>query len=289
MPEPAFSKRPLSVFDPLKDVNELTTRRAAEIVAVQLNDQTLNGNRAQGAISCPAENLSPAIVDIVLDWVAQGASTLTLQLIDPEWQLLTRWGDRPAFIDVDDSGLLIPVDVNYPEGTDCWWRLVQASPSIDMTQANIQLTFEDKIASLLRDVAGPKHAGSGMSRAQFIYSCVKTAPGLRFVCPALYKPVGAVAGDVSEQQAERLENGVNTTGIVSPSNDRIAKSARQSAAPAARRNPAKRSGLTLEVATKGAVWTKGGWRYTRSINGVPPKVLNLLNPPTDVKDNEKNS
>jgi hypothetical protein len=41
-----------------------------------------------------------------------------------------RYGQPPAFIDVDDAGLLIPVDVNFPLNTDRWWRLAQAAPLV---------------------------------------------------------------------------------------------------------------------------------------------------------------
>ena len=276
----ALSKPPTSVYDPLTDVEELTNVTAVQVIADQLNDKTQNQNLQSGAPTI--ENLSGRIIDIIFDTVAQGASTLELDVLDPGFVLFRRQGETPAFIDVDASGLLIPVDVNFPENTDRWWRLAQVTMNIDPTQPH-QLVFEDRIVTLLRDQGGPKHAGSGQTRAQFIYSCVKTVPDIRFVCPALFQPIGSVGGDITEKAVEKLEDGTDTTGIVSPSTTKVAKSAKNADAPSSRRNPAKRPDKPGSK-VNGAVWTPAGWKYTKPVNGQPSKSLNILNPPTDQPD-----
>jgi hypothetical protein len=261
-----------SVYDPLTTVEALTDLSAVEVVATQLNDKKQNQNRAQGAPH--VTNLTGLIIDIVIDTVAQGASTLEIHLIDPYWALLTRYGQAPAFIDIDDSGLLIPVDVNFPANTDRWWRLAQAAPVFDPTQPLV-LIFEDRIVTLLRDVGGAKHASKNQTRAQFIYSCVQAVPEIRFVCPAITKPAGSVGGDSTEGQ-------VDTQGI--QGSNPVAQSATNPNAPPARKNPAKRPGIGRPGKRNGAVWTPSGWRYTKPIGGLTPKELNTLNPPTNTQD-----
>lgn len=263
----------LASYDPLQSVELLTDIAAIEFVATQLNDGTQNQNVALGAPT--VQDLTQAIVDLTVETIVQGAGTLTVLIVDPWWQLLTRpaSGNSPAFIDVDESGLLIPVDVNFPQGTDSWWRLCAAQPTTDTTQANLTLTFEDRIATELRDLSGPKTAGSNQTRAQFIASCVSQAPDIRFVCPALTQPAGSVAGDLTSGQIQALGN---TTAPAS---------SKQPNAPAARKNPAKNPGIGQPGnRQKGAVWTPSGWRYTKPINGQSPLTLSILNPPTNQPD-----
>jgi hypothetical protein len=274
LPGTATLRQADSVYDPLKAVDNLTDPNAVSFVASQLNDTTLNGNRGQGALAC--RDLTEAIQDVIQITVAQGASTLEVHIIDPFWQLLTRYGSSPAFFDVDDSGLLIPVDVNFPSGTDRWWRLAGVTLTVDPTQPHVCI-FEDRIVTQLRDQGGPKHASNNQTRAEFIYSCVRSVPDIRFVCPALTAKAGSVGGDVTQGT-------VDTTGVLAPSASPVAASATQSNAPPARRNPAKRPGVSRAGKHNGAVWTKGGWRYTKPIGGLSPKELSILNPPTNQPD-----
>lgn len=270
----AVTKIPTPSYDPLAAVEDLTDPGAMAIVAEQLNDPSLNTNRQQGAYR--AVDLSEAIIDIIFDTVAQGASTLEVHVLDPSWVLFMRQGDAPAFFDVDDAGLLLPVDVNYPQTTDRWWRLCGGTLTVDPSQPHV-LIFEDRIVSLLRDQGGAKHAGKNQTRAQFIYSCVRTIPQIRFVCPAIAQASGSVAGDLTESQ-------VDTLGIQSGSSSIVAASAKNKDAPIARKNPAKRPGITRAGKSNAAILTSSGWRYTNPINGTSAKVLQILNPPTNVQD-----
>jgi hypothetical protein len=146
----------------------------------------------------------------------------------------------------------------------------------DPTQPLV-LVFEDRIVTLLRDIGGAKHASKNQTRAEFIYSCVKQVPGVRFVCPAISKKAGAVGGDITEGQ-------VDTLGI--QSSVPLAASATNPNAPDARKNPAKRPGIGRAGKRNGAVWTKNGWRYTKSIGGLTPKEISILNPPTNQPDGD---
>lgn len=270
MAAPVASFEQLPGDDPLAAIELLTDVNAVEFVATQLNSGSQNQNVANGAPTF--RDLTAAIKDIVIETTVQGAGTLTVSIVDPWWQLLTRVGDAPAFVDVDESGLLIPVDVNFPQGTDSWWRLCAASPSTDTTQANLTLVFEDRIATELRDLGGPKTAGNNQDRAQFIASCVALVPEIRFVCPALTLGAGRVAGDLTQGQIQALGNTTAPASSTSPT------------APAARRNPSKAPGIGRGGRNSGARWTPSGWRYTKPIDGLTPKELSILNPPTNQPD-----
>lgn len=257
----ASGTAPLATYDPLKPVQTLTDISAVEFIAGQLNDKTQNQNRAQGAPQ--VRDLTAAVIDIIRRTVAQGAGTLEVHIVDPEWKLLTRYGNAPAFIDCDDSGLLIPVDVNFPDGTDCWWRLEAAAPSLfDGSSPNLTLTFEDRIVGLMRDKGGPLVARKDETRAQFIHRTVKDIPGLRFVCPALNQPAGSVAGDVTAGQVSALTN---------PSSN-APKSAKQKGAPPARQNHLKKRGIAKPTRPAGVV------------GKVTPLEIAILDAPTNVKD-----
>lgn len=92
------------------------------------------------------EDLGERVADITLNDTAQGASTLEVSLIDPYWILLIS-----GFIQTDENGFLWPpIDINFPTGTDCVWRLCQVNATKDFTQPNLTLTFEDRIVSILR-------------------------------------------------------------------------------------------------------------------------------------------
>src|ERR1035437_8363996 len=147
--------------DSLSSVDVLTDVQASVVVAKQLNDQRPKGVPL-------VVDLSLAIADIILEWTVQGAAILEVHVIDPKWQLLTR-----GFIDTDDAGLLIPVEVIYPDGTDCFWWLAACNPSTDLAGPNLVLTFEDKITSQMRDVSGAqggrKKSNPGESSAHFFY------------------------------------------------------------------------------------------------------------------------
>jgi hypothetical protein len=95
-------------------------------------------------------DLSDRIADVIISTKVQGASTLEVHLIDPLWVI-----PMSGFIKVDINGYLWPpIDINFPTGTKCVWRLCQCKPTWQsVTQANLVLTFEDRIVSQLREIS----------------------------------------------------------------------------------------------------------------------------------------
>lgn len=150
---------------------------APTIVATQLQ----KGRR-------PVKNLSEQIIDIVIETSVQGASTMVLSIMDAKWQLLTS-----GFISISEDGFLEPIDINYnPGGPEPrWWRLAACEVSTDTTAANLSLTFEDRIVSLLRDKLGPKTAKPGTTREQFIASLVREIPEIELISPTYKQELAA--------------------------------------------------------------------------------------------------
>ena len=110
-------------------------------------------------------DLSDRIADIKIETAAQGASILTVSVIDPLWVLLVS-----GFIQADAEGYLWPpIDVNFPTGTDCVWRLAAVEADwdaeMDMQNGNLTLTFEDRIASLLREMSAASPGGLSQGQA----------------------------------------------------------------------------------------------------------------------------
>jgi len=124
-------------------VDPIKIKAYKDSVASQMNDQSA-GPRC--------EDLSDRIGDMTIQTSAQGASILTIPIIDPLWVL-----PMSGFIQADALGFLWPpIDINFPTGTDCVWRLCQYRALWDPemgAEANITLTFEDRIASLLREMS----------------------------------------------------------------------------------------------------------------------------------------
>jgi NlpC/P60 family len=129
--------------------------------------------------------LASRIAEIELETQILGASFIKVQIIDPEWVLQTS-----GFIDVKE-GLLDEIEVEFPEGTGYMWVLCAVEGSTEVANANLTLTFEDKVVAELRQYWGPKVAPPGtQTRAEFVQDLVAEVgthgePKLRFRCPSL--------------------------------------------------------------------------------------------------------
>ncbi len=198
-------------------------------------------------------DLSSAITEIEIETTIQGASILTLHLMDPDWQLLTS-----GFIAVDEDGLLQAIDVNLPVGTDCWWRLAACNPSSDLGAANLIMTFEDRIVSQLRNLSGPKSSGAGQTRASFIAGLVREVSGLRFVAPTLKHPEPGTAIPTAAP-AGVAAGGVAGAGSTAPASP-------------ARANPSKGPGITPAGRASANVVHSA----TQDIQGALGSVISLL-------------
>jgi cell wall-associated NlpC family hydrolase len=143
-------------------------------------------------------DLAEAISEVTLETQMAGSSLLTLTVIDPQWDLLTS-----GWLDVSEEGLLDEIEVNFPEGSDSWWRLCMIEPTGDTTGPNLTMTFQDRIISYLQEKWGPRViAASATTRAQCIKALVdEVGRGdghrpIKFVCPSInaVQPIAASTG-----------------------------------------------------------------------------------------------
>lgn len=128
-------------------------------------------------------NIVDRITSMTLSRTIQGASTLTVGIIDDKLEFW-RSGAIRAKVDVQLDGL--------------WWRLT----AIDKSGFNVTLTFEDRTVAVLRTYTGRKIVarGQGMTRAQFILGMLQEVT--EFVIPyyipdldtpePVYNPTGVV-------------------------------------------------------------------------------------------------
>src|ERR1700722_11196850 len=102
------------------------------------------------------EDLAKAISEIELETQIAGASFIKVFVIDPELDLLTS-----GWLDVEE-GLVDQIEVEFPEKSGWFWRLCALEITTDRTQANLTLTFEDRIVAYMRQYwTPPKTAPPG--------------------------------------------------------------------------------------------------------------------------------
>jgi len=128
--------------------------------------------------------LASAIQTVKITDTIHGSSTITVSLVDPQFDLLDS-----KFFDPNKDGRLDAIDVNYPRGSRFWWRLTQIGVSAAHT---LDLTFMERSAVLLMMEKGPVKAKSRSktTRAEFVkWLCdhVKKGGGIEFHSRELHK------------------------------------------------------------------------------------------------------
>lgn len=136
--------------------------------------------------------LTDAIADVTINTTIEGASSLVLSVIDPQWDILTS-----DFLAHDKQGRLDAIDVNYPEGSNYWWRLTQVDGSTAKDGANLTLTLEDRVVAKLRNHKGALKANRAhTTRAEFIKHLVEQVAEAKFFAPELHKKQQAKKADI---------------------------------------------------------------------------------------------
>ena len=132
----------------------------AHIIARQI----VYATKHKGKPAPKATDLAFSITGISHDHTtgAAGSPTLTLTMQDPAWKLLDS-----GFFDADPkTGVLLDLDVNYPEGSRFWWRLHQLSPQAGHS---LQLVFVPRIIAELMGLFGVVKANRAKrTRAEFL-------------------------------------------------------------------------------------------------------------------------
>lgn len=143
------------------------------------------GNKAAKNEAVDEIELAKRIGEIEVETQTAGASYIKAYIIDPEWALtISGW------LKVKE-GLLSPIEVEFPEGSNWHWVLCAVEGSTNVTEPNLTVTFEDRIVYFMRQYFGTKHAPPGtQTRAQFIRDLVRQIgehgeEKVGFICPSL--------------------------------------------------------------------------------------------------------
>lgn len=167
---------------PTIPITSLVSVEDANVVATQI---IAGGKKSKKKRILPQSfDLASSIADIRQNDTIEGSSTLEIDVIDREWVLIDS-----HFLDADEDGKLEPtIDINYPLGSQYWWRLTTVDVSDDPSTANITLTFMERVVVRMIDKKGTaiKISRNQMTRAQFIKHLVHIADKqAHFVCTQL--------------------------------------------------------------------------------------------------------
>jgi len=158
-------------------------------------------------------DLSTALGSLKIVTSISEASTLELTLIDPHWVLL-----NSGFFGSKATDRLPAIDLNYPQTSTWWWRLVNVRVS-PADGANVTLVFENRVIARLRQKRGHKTASrADMTRAEFIKSITAGElgkPKITFVSPELRdrQKIAAPSLDTRENAGSSADNKDKSPGI----------------------------------------------------------------------------
>lgn len=187
--------------------------------------------------------LAEALAEIEIETQIEGAPFIKVHLADPYYRLLTS-----GFIDVTEERLN-QIEVEFPEASNWWWRLVDVEISNDVSNPNLTLVFEDRVVAELREQTGYKTVPAGtQTRAQFVNAIIDEAnlrlrhegkEPIRAVIPSL-----DVLQEVEETAPEKTEalTGSNELGQTT-----LTPKDKQAEANRANRAPAIGKGAELQV------------------------------------------
>lgn len=119
--------------------------------------------------------IAGSINEASVERTIEGASTLTITIVDPDWSTLTS-----GLLDTNDDGSLEAIDVTVD---DLWFRLAKVEAQDDAT---IALTFEDRDIAHLRRHRSPRSMSRAKAtRAQFARALVREvrSPAIAFFAP----------------------------------------------------------------------------------------------------------
>jgi hypothetical protein len=175
-----------------------------------VDQQKRNGKAAPSQV-----DLETAIGNIRLADTMQGSSTIVLTIQDPEWILLDS-----GFFDANKDGKLDGIDVNYPDGSELWWRLSQVGLAISGTGGALTLTFLERTAVYLMQHHGPvKFSRAKKTRAetvQWMCAKVKKGGGITFHCSELHTEQPQAKPDPQSAEAKKKAKGqglAKTSGL----------------------------------------------------------------------------
>lgn len=189
-----------------------------EVFGVDLGDRSVwakslvDGKRRLRK-NAPAEvDLETAITNITITDTTKGSSTIELTVEDEDWELTDS-----GFFDANRDGLLDAIDVNYPDGSDLWWRCTQVGTDATRGAATVTMTFMERPAAHMMQHRGPlKVSRAQRTRAEFLKMLsdhVKAAGGIIFHSAELHKKQDQAELTATEKKAEKKRKAQKDKGI----------------------------------------------------------------------------
>lgn len=180
---------PVTPEDPLYDV---FTGPDTEVIAKHLRE---SGKKTKKQQIPDSARITNAITSVSMSDTMKGASTLTIVLKDPEYDLIDS-----GFFDPNKDGKLDPIDIEYPENSEDWWRVTQVGVDDQGGGPQITLTAMERAAAHLASHKGPLKVSRGKrTRAEFLKMCsgtVKAAGGIHFHCQELHEKQQIGEGEI---------------------------------------------------------------------------------------------
>lgn len=120
-----------------------------------------------------AAYLASQTVEITPQSQYDGPDLLTVTYNDPDWVIQTS-----GLCEQDAEGLFPIVDINFPRGTDVWWRLAEVeNEGSDLDTASLQITFYHRMVCYLQEDFGPLKVAPGTkTQAEFFKQLVDRIP-----------------------------------------------------------------------------------------------------------------
>jgi cell wall-associated NlpC family hydrolase len=158
------------------------------LIAQQIADGTSSPNPP------PVFDLAEAVQEVTIRTQIEGSSFIDVTLIDPQYRFINH-GFLNLVQSGNEAGLLEAIQVEFPVNSGTFWVLTAADLATDQSDANITLTFEDRIIWELRQYWGattPRKTNVLQFIQSLVNECKKPPTGesagwqqIDFVCPEL--------------------------------------------------------------------------------------------------------
>lgn len=156
--------------------------------------------------------ITNAITGVTMSDTIEGSSTLTITMVDPDYELI-----NSEFFDTNDDGKLDPIDIEYPDNSNDWWRVTQVAVSDQSGGAQITLTAMERAAAHLASHHGPlKVARAKRTRAEFLKMCsdkVGAGGGIDFHSKEIHKKQRPKGGPDTPPKRHREKPKAKKSGI----------------------------------------------------------------------------
>ena len=193
-----------TLFDDLR-YDSLELGPDADVIARQVHSY----KKKRGLPTPSVVDLASAITNLKIEDTIRGSSTLTIEVKDENWELLDS-----GFFDANKNGKVDAIDINYPEKSRFWWRIMQVRFGSDQV---LNIVCMERAAVHMMAHRGPyKVSRAKMTRAQMLRSMtsrVKAGGGIKFVSKELNKVQPIESETVPKRRTEEKRKEDKDQGI----------------------------------------------------------------------------